>query len=121
VIPTRNRIAVEKASRVVSEYGRDPFQIARSLGFRVFYADLPDGCEEMVLPDGRLMFLRPEAKGDLHRARRLVAHALGHHFLHTGNQVSGGSLPADWFHKHERQAEAFAATLLFGRAAGEAI
>lgn len=116
-----NRIAVTKAEEVAREHGRDPFAIARKLGFRLFYEELPDGCEEMVLPDLRLLFLRPECRRDVGLARRLVAHALGHHFLHAGNQVYGGTVPPSFFVRHERQAEAFGAALLYGRRAGEAV
>lgn len=117
---SKNFIAVSKAEEVAREYGRDPFDIARRLGFRVFYEELPEGCEEMVLPDLKVMFLRPESKEYVAKARMLVAHALGHVFLHTGNQVYRDPLPALYFSKHEQQAEAFASALLFGRAAGEA-
>lgn len=116
----KNWIAITKAEEVAREYGRDPFAVARRLGFRVFYEDLPEGCQEMVLPDLKVMFLRPESKRYVEAARRLVAHALGHVFLHTGNQVYRDPMPADYFCKHEQQAEAFASALLFGRAAGEA-
>jgi hypothetical protein len=117
----RNGIAVKRAEAVAAEHGRDPFVIARSLGYRVSYDPLPKGIEEMVLPDLRMLWLHPDCRRDPHRARRLVAHALGHHFLHVGNQVSHGPLPKAFFHKHELQAEAFAAALIYGTRAGEAV
>lgn len=117
----RNRIAVDKAEAVAAEHGRDPFRIARRLGFRLFYEELPNGVDEMVLPDLKLLFLRPGARRDPHTARRLVAHALGHVFLHAGNQVYDGPLPRQFFVRHERQAEAFGVTLLCGRGVGERV
>lgn len=119
----RNRIAVAKAEEVASAHGRNPYEVARRLGFRVFYEELPGGCEEMVLPDLKLLFLRPENREHRHRHRtaRLVAHALGHHFLHTGNQVYADPLPGDHFARHEKQAEAFAYTLLFGPKVGASL
>lgn len=118
----KNWIAVAKAEQVAAEYGRNPFAIARRLGFRLAYDRLPDGCEEMVLPDLKLLFLPRGCRTDPHRARVLVAHALGHHFLHCGDQagVLDRTLPRQFFHKHEQQAEAFAVTLLYGARAGAA-
>ncbi len=119
----RNRIAVDRAEAVAAELGRDPFGIARGLGYRLCYETLPDGVEEMVLPELRLLWLRPEAQRDVGLGRRLVAHALGHHFLHVGDQTGAldRTLPRDFFRKHERQAEAFAMTLLHGRQVGERV
>lgn len=116
----RNAIAVGKAEAVAAEHGsRDPFEIARRLGYRLFYERLPAGVEEMVAPDARVMFLPPECERRPERARRLVAHALGHHHLHEGSALYASSVPPAFFAKNERQAEAFAVTLLEGRAAGE--
>ena len=44
--------------------------------------------------------------------RSSLAHALGHHFLHVGNQVWMRNLDSIWHWKQERQAEEFAAWLL---------
>ena len=117
-----NRTAVAKAEAVAAEHGRDPFHIARKLGFRVVYEHLPEGCDEMVLPDVRVMFLRPEHRRDAETARRVVAHALGHVFLHAGDQTGllDPVLPKHFFVGHERQAEAFALALLYGSAVGGA-
>lgn len=117
----KNRIAVTRAEEVAAEHGRNPFEVARRLGFRLFYEDLPDGCEEMVLPDLKLLFLCPEARDYPKYAARLVAHALGHAYLHTGNQVYDGPLPDDYFARHEQQAEAFGATLQFGPRVGASL
>lgn len=117
----KNQIAVAKAEAVAAEHGRDPFRIARRLGYRLFYERLPRGVEEMVVPDSRMLFLPPDCRRRPARARRLVAHALGHHYLHEGSPVIESIVPSGFYVKHERQAEAFAATLLFGRQVGEAI
>lgn len=117
----KNRIAVDKAEEVAAGHGRDPFVIARELGFRVAYEELPEGCDEMVLPEAQLLFLRPEHRTNLHAARRAVAHALGHVFMHTGDQATGSNLPRHYFVRHEQQAEAFALALLYGRRVGEAL
>ena len=45
------------------------------------------------------------------RFRTLVAHSLGHHFLHTGNQVWLRGFDRIWSWKQEHQAEEFAAWL----------
>lgn len=116
----KNRIAVGKAEEVARQHGRNPFEVARRLGFRLFYEDLPEGCDEMVLPDLKLMFLRPEYRDNEPRARVLVAHALGHVFLHTGDQVRC-DLGRHWFVRHEKQADAFGLTLLHGPRVGEAV
>jgi len=39
----KNRIAIAKAEKVAAEHGRNPFAIARRLGFRLTYDRLPDG------------------------------------------------------------------------------
>ena len=44
--------------------------------------------------------------------RSCLAHALGHHFLHVGNQVWMRGLGSMWSWKQERQAEEFAAWFL---------
>ena len=44
--------------------------------------------------------------------RSLVAHALGHHFLHDGNQVWLKGFDRIWTWKQEHQAEEFASYLL---------
>ena len=43
--------------------------------------------------------------------RTRVAHCLGHHFMHTGNQVWMRGFDATWSAKQERQADEFAAWL----------
>ncbi|MEX2448119.1 MAG: ImmA/IrrE family metallo-endopeptidase [Solirubrobacterales bacterium] len=116
-----SQVAVSKAEAVAARHGRDPFRIARRLGYRVFFDPLPKGIEEMIVPDARMLFLRPECRRDRLGARRLVAHALGHHYLHEGAPVLDSIVPQGFYYRHERQAEAFAATLLFGRRAGEAM
>ena len=45
------------------------------------------------------------------RFRTLVAHSLGHHFLHAGNQVWLRGFDRIWSWKQEHQAEEFAAWL----------
>lgn len=117
----KNYIAVAKAEAVAARYGRNPFAIARRLGYRLAYEPLPPGVEEMIVPDARLLFLTPECQQQPDRARQLTAHALGHHFLHEGSQVCDPVLPRDFFVHHEQQAQAFSATLLFGRRAGEVV
>lgn len=117
----RNRIAVSKAEAVAAKHGRNPFAIARKLGYRLHYADLPPRVQEMIVPETRLLFLNREVEGDPHAARLLVAHALGHAYLHEGNQVCDPDLPRDFFVRHERQAEAFAHALIYGARAGEAV
>jgi IrrE N-terminal-like domain len=116
----KNQIAVSKAEAVAAEHGgRDPFVIARQLGYRVFFEALPAGVEEMVVPDALVLFLPPEFRRGSDRARRLVAHALGHHFLHEGSPLYDSIVPKAFYARNERQAEAFAVTLLHGRRAGE--
>lgn len=117
----KNQIAVSKAEAVAAEYGRDPFVIARRLGYRVFYEALPAGIEEMVVPDARMLFLPPGCQRRPEQARRLAAHAIGHHCLHAGSPHYASNVPRDFFVKHEQQAEAFAVTLLHGRRAGEVV
>jgi len=49
------------------------------------------------------MFIRP---------KELIAHALGHHFLHTGNHLAVSSGTYSWDKLQERQADVFTAYLL---------
>lgn len=117
----KNQIAVSKAEAVAAEHGRDPFVIARRLGYRVFFEALPAGIEEMIVPDARMLFLPPECQRRPDWARRLVAHGLGHAYLHEGSPLYDSIVPKAFYVRHERQAEAFATTLLHGRQAGEVV
>ncbi len=56
-----------------------------------------------------ILTLDARLQGDELAVKRLMAHGLGHHFLHHGNHCYLHSL---WLDKQERQAEMFAAMLL---------
>ena len=58
---------------------------------------------------GRLVLIPRDLTAAERRTR--IAHALGHHFLHVGNQLWLRGLDRLWNGKLERQAEEFAAYL----------
>lgn len=103
------------ADQVAAQHGRDPWRIADAIGLPVFQLRLPGRYREVYFGDGGddgsgAVVVAPDASQ--REARTLLAHGLGHHFLHTGNRLASGSTAAVWFRSNERQADDFAACLL---------
>jgi Zn-dependent peptidase ImmA (M78 family) len=57
-----------------------------------------------------------DRNADPQKQRELIAHALGHHFLHTGNHLYFERHDQFTTFKQEHEAQCFAAELLFPRA-----
>lgn len=106
---------VERAAKsVVTRYGRDPWAVADAIGLAVYEMPLPGKYRELYIGGkrqggGRAIVLAPNLTAA--DARALLAHGLGHHFLHTGNRLHPGARRVG-FIRSERQADDFAAYLL---------
>jgi hypothetical protein len=108
-----SRLAVEKAREI---YGRHP---GMSIPVEVELLAEEEGCELIDWP-----FLEPvkEVKQgrwiglahglDSRERRHLIAHALAHHLLHCGNQLSFHQIKQGISVKQEREAEECAAHIL---------
>ena len=106
-------IGKDKAAEVISIHGtNDPGEIVRAEGLSIERLDF-GGARFREFSISGVIFL--PLSTDITTAaeeRSNVAHALGHHFLHVGNQVWMRRLDSIWRCKQERQAEEFAAWLL---------
>lgn len=99
------------AHGIVSRLGRDPWKVAHAEGIEVHHLPFPRGYREMYLNDpttGPAIAIADDAREP--EARELLAHGLGHHFLHVGNRMT--SIPLNSMTRREREAEEFAAVLL---------
>ena len=101
-------IAKRKALDVVSQYGNNLQDILDAEGIKIIYYALAGRMKELYFGDHIVL------KSGLSEAERkeLIAHALGHHFLHTGNHLAVSSGTYSWDKLQERQADVFAAYLL---------
>ena len=107
-------IGKETASRTIQRLGTpDPEVIAGREGLPVATIDLgATRFRELFVPP--VIFI-PVDFTPVER-RSLLAHALGHHYLHDCNQVWLRGFDRIWNWKQERQAEEFAAWLLIPEA-----
>lgn len=101
------------AETVAAQWGRNPWTIAEAVGLTVHWVAMPGSHREMYAaesaPGGlRVVLLARDA--DHLEATELLAHALGHHFLHSGNRLARGR--RIWNGSHEVDADRFAAALL---------
>ena len=105
-------IGKDKAAEVISIHGtNDPGEIVRAEGLCIERLDLGGARFREFSIDG-VIFLPHSMDITAAEERSNVAHALGHHFLHVGNQLWMRRLDGIWRCKQERQAEEFAAWLL---------
>lgn len=105
----------ELAAETVRRYrSRSPFEIARSLGIDVDFADL-GGLKGfyIVYKNGRYIVINHNL--DERMAKLVLAHEIGHDLLHRELAENGGLSEKGFFDmksKPERQANLFAANLL---------
>jgi Zn-dependent peptidase ImmA (M78 family) len=100
--------AKRKALEVIEKYGNNLQDILESEGIEVLEVELSGRLKELYF--GEAIVLKdtlPEAE-----KQELIAHALGHHFLHAGNHLAASSGSYSWDKLQERQADVFAAYLL---------
>lgn len=101
----------DKAAAVIREYGsNDLNEVIRSEGLSIARLDF-GGARFREFSVNGVIFLPLETESEAEE-RSSLAHALGHHFLHIGNQVWMRGLDSMWSWKQERQAEEFAAWFL---------
>ena len=104
-------IGRQRAASVIGErQTNDPYQIAAAEGLAVARLDFGNARFRELFING-VIFLPNDMESGAEE-RSSVAHALGHHFLHVGNQVWMRGFDSAWNWKQERQAEEFAAWLL---------
>jgi len=98
------------AAEIIARYGTNELKaITKGEGMRVV-AKTPWLARFQEITVGRLILI----PGNIPTAQRrsIIAHGLGHHFLHEGNQVWLRGLDRVWDAKQERQADEFAAWLM---------
>jgi Zn-dependent peptidase ImmA (M78 family) len=100
----------DKARQVIAAHGTNsPEAIARAEGLSIVERHpWPARFQDIFVSP--VIFVPRAASASQRRV--LVAHCLGHHFLHEGNQVWLRGFDSVWTRKLERQAEEFAAFLL---------
>ncbi|OIO87535.1 MAG: hypothetical protein AUK32_03705 [Candidatus Aquicultor secundus] len=101
-------IAKRKALDVANQYGNNLQDILDAEGVKIIYYALAGRMKEIYF--GEHIILK-SGLGEAER-KELIAHALGHHFLHTGNHLAVSSGTYSWDKLQERQADVFTAYLL---------
>ncbi|MFZ5391661.1 MAG: ImmA/IrrE family metallo-endopeptidase [Patescibacteria group bacterium] len=104
-----NTLVQEKSTQIIARYKtNNPFIIAEYEKIEVIEHPLSGRLKELYFGDYIILnnLLSHTKK------RRYLAHALGHHFLHTGNQLFFAKNRYHQNIKEEAQAEEFAAYLL---------
>jgi Zn-dependent peptidase ImmA (M78 family) len=101
-------IARRKAEEVYKKYGDNLEEILSREGIEVLEVSLKGRFKEIYFGDYIVI------KDDLpvEEKRELIAHALGHHFLHAGNHLVFAQYIYSIDNYQERQANVFAAYLL---------
>jgi len=102
-------LAQQKAENIINRYQtNDPFIIAEQENIDVFEQPLAGRLTELFFGDCIILNsnLSPQRK------RHLLAHALGHHYLHAGNYLFFQQHRHLQNNKEEKQADEFAAHLL---------
>ena len=101
----------DKATEIIREHGsNDLYEVIRSEGLSIARLDFGGARFREFYVNG-VIFLPTNTQSEAEE-RSCLAHALGHHFLHVGNQVWMRGLGSMWSWKQERQAEEFAAWFL---------
>ena len=101
----------DKAAEVIREHGsNDLHEVIRSEGLCIARLDFGGARFREFYVNG-VIFLPTDTDSEAEE-RSSLAHALGHHFLHVGNQIWMRRLDSMWSWKQERQAEEFAAWFL---------
>jgi len=102
------RTAIDRANEIYSKHGNHLHKLCSSLGLMLIEEDLGGRLKEVYFGDSiviRKDLAYPEK-------RELVAHAIGHHLMHSGNHLSMQKRVYSFGNYHERQANVFAACLL---------
>ena len=106
-----------RAAEAILEHGSNDLRaVIRSEGLRVARLDFGEARFREFFVNG-VIFLPLETESEAEE-RSSLAHALGHHFLHVGNQVWMRGMEGLWNWKQERQAEEFAAWFLIPESVG---
>ena len=105
-----------KAAEAIREHGsNDLHEVIRAEGLSVARLDFGRARFREFFVNG-VIFLPLETESEAEE-RSNLAHALGHHFLHVGNQIWMRGFGSMWSWKQERQAEEFAAWFLIPESA----
>ena len=103
-------IGRERAGEVVERYGGNSLKEI-AWGERIAVRELsPWTGRFQDIFVNNVIFVPPRIS--IRHRRVLVAHCLGHHFMHAGNQAWLRGFDSIWSAKQEHQAEEFAAFLL---------
>lgn len=98
-----------RAAEVLARYGVPDLEaIVIGEGLEVVELDRRAGRLQEVFVTPAIFLPR---QAGLSQRRTLVAHCLGHHFLHAGNQMWFSRFNRIWSWKQERQADEFVAWL----------
>ena len=101
----------DKATEIIRQYGsNDLYEVIQTEGLAIARLDFGGARFREFYVDG-VIFLPLDTESEAEE-RSSMAHALGHHLLHIGNQVWMRGLGSMWSWKQERQAEEFAAWFL---------
>lgn len=102
------RQAIQTAEGIYTKYGTDLERIASKLGLIVLEEELAGRLSEVYFGDAIVV------RRDLPKAvkRELIAHAIGHHLMHSGNHLTLEGNTYSFGNYHEKQANVFAAWLL---------
>ena len=101
----------QKAQETIRDLGtNDLYEVVRAEELSIARLDFGGARFREFFVDG-VIFL-PLASASAPEERSHVAHALGHYFLHVGNQIWMRGMDSMWNWKQERQAEEFAAWFL---------
>lgn len=101
-------VAIAKAKEVIEEYGNDLDKVLEKLNIQAVDVPLAGRLKELYFGD---VIVLMQGLSDPER-RELIAHALGHHFLHAGNHYAASRGAYSWDKYQERQADVFAAYYL---------
>ena len=100
-----------KAAETISRHGsNDLREVIQAEDISILRLDFGEARFREFYVNG-VIFLPTDAQSEAEE-RSSLAHALGHHLLHIGNQVWMRGLDSMWSWKQERQAEEFAAWFL---------
>ena len=101
-------IARKKAEEIYKKYGNDLDEIVSREEIEVLEVSLKGRFKEIY--SGDYIVIRNDLPEE--EKRELIAHALGHHFLHAGNHLVFAQYTYSMDNYQERQANVFAACLL---------
>jgi Zn-dependent peptidase ImmA (M78 family) len=100
--------AKRKAQEVIEKYGTNLQDILDGEDIGIIEESMTGRLKELFFGD---FIVLEESLSDAEK-QELIAHALGHHFLHAGNHLAASLGTYSWDKLQERQADVFAAYLL---------